>query len=642
MFAMRPIKIGFHSYRRLADAAMSLDARILAIVGPNEAGKSSVLDALLAFNDEDALAATDLTRGREVQPRGPVLGLTLLLDAEDHAVLSEVPEAEDCRYFYVEKWRDGTLAADARPWPKRHARQREQGAKAIEALANSSWFKSTFLDDDGAERIATALAMASEALRSDTESIDHEALTEIRQLVDEIEGEEPSKPRVLTCLRTLREALDYEAREHPRDRARRILLDRLPTFAFFSEEARVLGSSYDLNIVAANPPFALKNLSALAGLDLTELHRAIQDGRYGDKETLLDRANARLAEVFGRAWTQGPLTVRLQSDETHLRLYVRREGDQLSSIAEHSDGLRTYVALIAFLAGRSDPSEPVLLIDEAEQHLHYDAQADLVRMLSRQRETRQVIYTTHSAGCLPDDLGAGVRVVTPIPDSERSVCRNAFYEDDSTGFDSLLLAMGAATFAFSSARYAVLTEGACDLILLPRLFREVTGGADAGFQVAPGLAHVARGGPDGWRLVAARVAYLVDNDDGGDEIAKLLVKNSVPKERICRLAIRRVARNTLEDLLDEGVYLDAVNEELRRSHGDKIRVARSDLAIPRPRSVAACCRKQGVDPPNKAAVARRLLELDDGTRALLSTAGRNAITKALGELKEILGLDADQ
>jgi predicted ATP-dependent endonuclease of OLD family len=47
-------------------------------------------------------------------------------------------------------------------------------------------------------------------------------------------------------------------------------------------------------------------------------------------------------------------------------------------------GLRWLIALHAFLAARG-AQKPILLVDEAETHLHYDAQADLIDALMNQR-----------------------------------------------------------------------------------------------------------------------------------------------------------------------------------------------------------------------------------------------------------------
>ena len=117
---------------------------------------------------------------------------------------------------------------------------------------------------------------------------------------------------------------------------------------------------------------------------------------------------------------------------------------------------------------------PILLIDEADIHLHYDAQADLIQMLSHQQQAAQVIYTTHSAGCLPKDLGTGVRLVEPNKDQERSGVENWPWQKDQ-GFGPLLLGMGASTLAFVPTRAALIGEGGSEIVLLPTLIREAVG-----------------------------------------------------------------------------------------------------------------------------------------------------------------------
>ena len=74
---------------------------------------------------------------------------------------------------------------------------------------------------------------------------------------------------------------------------------------------------------------------------------------------------------------------------------------------ERSDGLRTYLALIAFLSSKDLSTPPVLVFDEAESHLHWDAQADLINVLYDQNMASQIVYSTHSPGCLRMILGMG-------------------------------------------------------------------------------------------------------------------------------------------------------------------------------------------------------------------------------------------
>ena len=163
-----------------------------------------------------------------------------------------------------------------------------------------------------------------------------------------------------------------------------------------------------------------------------------------------------------------------------------------SRVEERSEGLRSFLSLLAFTTRYSRNQKPILLIDEAEMHLHYAAQAELVEVFTREELAAQIIYTTHSAGCLPDDLGSAVRVVeTTGP--ETSTTRDGFWADRQSGFSPLLLSMGASALAFTPTRAAVMAEGPSDALLLPQLFRvalELPRHEPLGFQVAPGIAWV--------------------------------------------------------------------------------------------------------------------------------------------------------
>jgi len=210
-------------------------------------------------------------------------------------------------------------------------------------------------------------------------------------------------------------------------------------------------------------------------------------------------------------------------------------GGPTTNIEERSDGLRTFVALSAFLASQGLDVPPILLIDEAETHLHYDAQADLIGVLLKQVDATQVFYTTHSPGCLPGDLGTGIRLLRRDTDQlSASVIRQDFWTNEEPGFAPLLYAMGASAAAFSACRRAVLAEGAADMILIPTLLRKANDLDDLDYQVAPGLSN-ANGFGMRVEEVAAKVVYLLDGDAGGEEYRRQLVKAEVDAARIFAL-----------------------------------------------------------------------------------------------------------
>lgn len=298
------------------------------------------------------------------------------------------------------------------------------------------------------------------------------------------------------ALNTMTAAEQARDEEHPYTTMREILYKRRPRVIPFLPSERDLRYAYDLSVHAESPPPALANIAALAELDLEAVLAARTSGTYGRVEGLLDPANDELKRAMS-TWSQSSVSLRLRADENVLRLLVTTpDRSWFTDITERSDGLRSYIALVAAIAWArrvTDSERPtLLLLDEAEQHLHYDAQADLVEVLTSGQLASQVVYTTHSAGCLPEDLGAAVRVVLPDSSAERSRIQNWFWQA-GPGFSPLLLGMGASSLAFTSVRRAVLTEGASDMIALPSLLREALGAQRLGYQ--PGRVRSLASGP---------------------------------------------------------------------------------------------------------------------------------------------------
>jgi hypothetical protein len=120
-----------------------------------------------------------------------------------------------------------------------------------------------------------------------------------------------------------------------------------------------------------------------------------------------------------------------------------------------------------------------------------------------------------------------------------------------------MLAMGAAAAAFTPARCVVLAEGASEMILLPSLLRGATALPALEYQVAPGLSEVPRDFYPKLDLEGAKVAYLVDGDDGGSSLVNALMGAGVPAQLIVTLDAPGI-----ENTLDPDAYLSAVRSLL--------------------------------------------------------------------------------
>ena len=640
---MRVTHVTISRFRRFADeVTVRLDGSVIALVGPNEAGKTSFLEALKRLDDDEPFDSDDPTR--DVAGALPSVSMSLELDEADRESLSHISGGDSVHSCVLHKTSSGPIRVELDPYPpndlgprkRLDLRAREIQSNAILKLAHSNsrmsyqhtllrdlqkWLRS---DDDVLSagffsKVQTVLSATKQAESSlDEEKAQHEQLN---GFIDDLEK------------------LDSHEAHPPSRMCGEVLLARRPRLLSFEDEERNLQSSYDLDLVAEDPPSPLKNLAALGGLDLAELHAKIHEGSLPQAYRLCEQASAKLAEVFAASWVREDVVPVLNTDNSELHVFVRTPGgDDLSRFDERSDGFRWFVALVAFVSGQPPrSSKPVLLVDEAETHLSYDAQANLAATLATQDVAQLVIYTTHSAGCLPPDLGTGIRAVVPEESGERSSIKNGFWHE-GPGYTPLMLAMGANALAFTPARRVVVGEGASECILLPTLLREATGADQLDFQVAPGLSNITAKAMRDVLSMAGEVAYLVDGDDAGRDLRNQLVKLGFPEDRIVSYTDVGRLKVTLEDLVHPRTFAQAVELEAQRWQGAEVTLDPSELPqLSRMHWLNTWCEQKGLQPLNKPTLAQRVVDMRDSHR-LVAPKHRERLQKLVGKLENALDI----
>lgn len=604
---MELVSIGLWGIKRFeADKGdMDVFASPIAIVGPNEAGKTTFLRAFERLNDDEPIPFQELTRGGKGEA---CIRAKFRLNDDDRAAIAEAGGVGRPVTFTVYKRESrGGLFTKLEPPLTRDLEAREKARKTLERVRSGRWAKEEL--EEGVSRRSDTLRAIADLLEGE-DAFAEDDLEQLRSHISALEDEDgPLPSRVAALARKLIELADLEALPDPDEAAREILLLRRPRFLWFDDAWRSIESQFN---VQADPSPALRALLGLVGLDLGGLRQAIADADEATIAELIEDANREFDVFFKDRWKQANIRVYLSINGELLNVFVRnaRRG-RLIPIAERSEGLRQFLALLAFVEQEAANQDVVLLVDEADAHLHYDGQADLVHMFSTQTVVEKILYTTHSAGCLPTDLGTGIRVIEPIgpadqepQDWERSRINNAFWTAGE-GFSPLLLAMGAGSFAFSSVRRAVIGEGISEVILLPTLFREATGRDRIEFQVAPGSANVSPSGVGDLSLTAAKVCFLVDGDEGGLAHREKLIEAGVPDDRI--LVLGGIGANlAVEDILQKDAYVTAVNAVLAR-HGLEMDAADvPDLG--RKKAVTDWCAARGQDKPSEREVSQHLVE----------------------------------
>jgi predicted ATP-dependent endonuclease of OLD family len=555
-------KVRIQGFGRLTEGSLDLSPRLIAVVGPNEAGKSTLLEALdYLTSQEYALPLTKRSRTVTVTDDTTVVTGYYVLEEEEAKSFQDLDLEEMPRSLNMAR-HAGNLRRymTVTPAPKR-SRTIVNGLISdflarytpdiIPNAAADDEVEVTEATKEAFDNLLARLHKVRDALGASVSAgTQRETLPDLHDELAALQEETDSMPLPADKQTILTRLINWIEDRDPGPEVRSRLNAMVPLALVFSDADRSLPSTFALDDNSIiDVPVSVQNLSDMAGLDLAALWLDVQQGDRAGHGTKIRTANNILKVKFAQAWRQSDLTVNLDLSGTTLHIDIHQGENIVTPIDERSAGLRMYVALIAFLERQHLDVKPILLIDEAETHLHIDAQADLVASFMRRREVAKIVYTTHSPACLPFDLGTNIRAVLPSRENpQESTLENSFWRN-AAGFTPLMIAMGAGAAAFSTARYVVLAEGSTEMLLLPSLIRSATDLEELPYQVAPGLSESAPEDYSGLDLEGAHVAFLVDGDDGGSKLAKGLVKAGVRDKQVVHLGSLM-----LEHLLDPVVY----------------------------------------------------------------------------------------
>jgi hypothetical protein len=636
---MRLRYVSVHGYKRFANPnTLYVGASLVAIVGPNEAGKTSVLDAMRHLsveppqeedpeNPDKGKFRTREFSGRMFPERDEeenplIVSARFSLESDDWKAIEGIKGVHKSLEFQVNKRADSGIRWQLYPRPQRDLKSRAKVLGQLGRVVENSWLSDEPIPDEEGNVTEESTSLHGEAVRvldalnQAGEDLGSDFVSDLREFADALEdaAADDDRKTVQGLPDALRELADIEATPNPWNEVGRILNRRKPVFLLFDDAQRTLRSFYSWDEdLGAHP--ALGNLLSLADVNFKRLGAAAADAdRTDELQTLEYLANETLEKEF-EAWHQSDLSVSLRAQPGGLEIQIRdRETKKHTRLEERSAGLRSFVALIAFCATHAGGQTPILLIDEAENHLHYEGQANLLKVFERQSVAQSVIYTTHSIGCLPEDLGTSIRVVAPTSSYESDI-RNSFWSGDAVGLTPLMLAMGATAMAFTPSRNAVIGEGKTEAILLPTLLREARGRdpyEHLGYQVVPGLAEVPAEDVPELEADAGEVVFLIDSDKGGKNHAKSKLSDRAARDgRVFELGDGQVPGLCIEDLVQPNLLAAAFNEVLDKTRPSCTdRLAAEDLPdVARSKFLEVWCEQRQIEPISKPRVAQVVLDL---------------------------------
>lgn len=647
---MRLIKCTIQNFKRFKNTSVSLDRKLLAFVGPNEAGKSSLFEALMEMDSYDPIPVSMLRRGVEHDEDDIIISMQYLIEKEDLLALKALSGEGEPRFFGRKKSVKGSITRSFSDPILRDKSFRKNCKKEFKRRIAQGNLKSVFREyyietiEEEDETVSTLLYDYIESLLEELE-VDIETLSEetldklntlnlkLKEIIPDLKGQ---KETTITDLQQLlSKAIYIEESKHPETTFKDYLTQKRSKFILFDDANRFLKGTYDTATLIEGISPAFSNLLDVAELDAVNLHQLIQSEDHGKFESVLEEGNEKLKEKYLRFWNQSKTFPKLKYEGEIFRVLIRFV-DTYNSVGDRSDGLKQFLSLLAFISSSNFKNPPILLVDEAELHLHYSAQADIVELFETQKLADSIFYTTHSAGCLPSDLGTGIRVVQPLYDEDKvdtgiSELKNSIWSNTG-GFSPLLFAMGANIIAFTPTRHAVITEGPTETILLSRILREACELDNLGFQVAPGIAEVSPAKAAQFELEAAKVCYLVDGDEGGEDNARQLISAGISKKKIIPLP----KHMSLEDLISREVLLDAINEELRRSGKPLLTIEVKDIPLKNSFNfIKEVAKKKKVKLPYKGKIAE-IIAMTPSDKLIINLKNRATAKSIFNKLSNVL------
>lgn len=597
--SVRLIELKLQKYGRFSETTiLYTDGKMTAIVGANESGKTTLLTALLDLN-----AGTEWTKKYIVNaaPGEEDFIISGKFSIEKSEILELSDYEQKPKYLTLKKYYAGNFE-----WSFDENPILALGADVILADKVDKFVKllSTETKNDilDAESLTSFLAYlrgdgkpgSAASLEKHFENVLHENFDpSFQEQFDEMSSIIESEIEIRKTQESLRIAIGTR------------LTSLRPKFLLYSESVRNLpwrASIENLEEISRLRPILQvggitpEQISELLEIDLSKLNNRLRGVSKKINETIMSK------------WRQANLEVELRAEEAGFLTFEIYDVDAEVShpIERRSEGLRQFIALSSFLRSQVLDSKPIILIDEIEQHLHLQAQAELVDFFERQNFASQVIFSTHSPGALPQDLN-NVRAVVPA-NSGSSTVKNRPWQERGNQVENLFNLLGAGAYVFGALRAALVTEGNVDAMLYPTIFREASSlsyDQPLGFQCIPGPSSDNR--HTTYSNQSVKLAYQIDGDEGGIALKSSLEEQGVDGRQIFILQDGL----SIEDYIKDEVLIKAINEVLS-SQGSKVIITSDDLVgFPsKMTSISQFFKKNSLGEVDKKRVAAKILDYE--------------------------------
>lgn len=642
------------NYRSVHDSGWLEINSLLAVVGKNESGKTSLLKALWKFNphqDETFDVRKDWPRGKKSNNKEDeiVVSVKFSVDQKEKSILartygefSKVNEVIVSRnfkgdYFFeydfilkkrevnsnqiqhafyrlqknsfpsLEKAEESTLQQLVSSEFKKRVEDRKR--------SKSAYFNPNEIGQLLQELLIEIHTVIVDPLGSKYPFSKHYEREELEEIFRKVENFilEHVKEKLIEIIKNPISLLDDFIRD---ELPELIYMDEYKVFKGSVNIKRLLEREKEQKLTDEEKTFLL--LSEMSGLELKNLVADLSEEDRQQRMLDLNEASQEVTKKIAGRWTQKNYEIIIQADGDFLMIFVKDDGTSYyMPLEERSKGFQWFFSFDMHLSYETakNSSPKILLLDEPGLHLHAAAQKDLLSRLNEFSSKNQIIYTTHlpfMVDCLQLD---NVCIAEEEHLQGSSFKRNYSFAD----LDSKSTLQAALGINWSQSllfgKFNLIVEGVTDLWYLTSLsiiFEHANRlGLDEELTITP-----AGGGTKAAYLATIlcgqelKCMLLVDSDEEGDKAYSQLVHHWIMKDRfVFKLGdIADISHEcSIEDLFDPEYYLEKVNLAYERELSGNKLIYDKEAAIPTVEMVKKQLGEFGVSNFNKGRVCKKIL-----------------------------------
>ncbi len=419
------------NYKSIIDSGWVTIDRVTALVGKNESGKTTALEALRKFSsqEETNFAPKDYPRSksREYSTSTVCVSAEFSTQDPDREALKKInPAFEEITTLSISKTYENLFSVDITFPTKYDEHDSKESGEALKKRLTRLLLQDAAPVASEVDDVASAVQRGPKAFEIAATALEKKLSTVYRTPDPGAAVASSSVVASFPYRDLVKEELEkVKTNLSEMDQAEDLVLELMPSFVYF-EEYDILDGKVNLTEFSkakeAGPLTGkfktMDRLLTIAGLDYKILIKLNEALDIESRNILCTQASTHVTGLTSKYWSQRTYFVSFRVDGPILATYVT-DNIEAAPIAleDRSKGFKTQFSfnIIFNAATQSELKNAVLLLDEPGLHLHASAQADFLQLIDDLSQHNQIIYATHSPFLIdPNQTIRLVRRKSPI------------------------------------------------------------------------------------------------------------------------------------------------------------------------------------------------------------------------------------